>query len=102
MSRPLRPGMSRRSLTKPRGSAVWFALFLAALLTFSATAAAGDSCPASADDIATDRPDVTNSSLVVPLRNGVDWTAAHVSTSLAARHTANSLDGTNARLRLGI
>jgi len=32
----------------------------------------------------------------------MDWAAAHVSTSLAARHTANSLDGTNTRLRLGI
>jgi hypothetical protein len=45
-----------------------------------------------------DRPDVTNSSLVVPFgsfqaENGVDWTV---------RHGSNALDGTNTRLRLGI
>jgi hypothetical protein len=44
------------------------------------------------------RPDVTNSSLVVPYgslqaENGVDWTVSHGS---------NALDGTNTRLRLGI
>jgi hypothetical protein len=55
-------------------------------------------CPTGADEIATDRPDVTNSSLVVPYgslqaENGVDW---------SARHGTNVLDGTNTRLRLGV
>ena len=57
-----------------------------------------DQCPTTTDEIATDRPDVTNSSLVVPrgslqAENGVDWTV---------RHDANALDGTNTRLRFGV
>jgi hypothetical protein len=90
--------MSTRSLAKPRSSALWFALLLAALLTRPSSVAAGDSCPTSADEIVTDRPDVTNSSPVVPYgslqaENGVDWTVSHGS---------KALDGTNTRLRLGI
>jgi hypothetical protein len=59
---------------------------------------AADSCPSPADEIVTDLPDITNSSLVVPTgslqgENGVDWTV---------RHGSNALDGTNTRLRLGI
>lgn len=70
---------------------------LGALLT-RPSSTAGDCCPTSADEIVTDRPDVTNSSLVVPYgslqaENGVDWTVSHGS---------NALDGTNTRLRLGI
>jgi hypothetical protein len=57
-----------------------------------------DDCPTSADAIATDRPSVTNSSLVVPVgsvqaENGVDWTV---------NHGSNSLDATNTLLRAGI
>jgi Putative MetA-pathway of phenol degradation len=57
-----------------------------------------DDCPSAADEIATDRPNVSNSSLVVSLgslqaENGVDWTV---------RHGSNALDGTNTRLRLGV
>ena len=60
--------------------------------------ARADDCPTSADEIATDRPDVTNSSLVVPLHsvqaeNGADW---------AVRHASNSLEASNTRLRAGI
>ena len=71
---------------------------MAALLTRPSSVAAGNSCPTSTDEIVTDRPDVTNSSLVVPYgslqaENGVDWTVSHGS---------NALDGTNTRLRLGI
>src|SRR6516225_9023518 len=49
-------------------------------------------------EFATDRPDMTNSSLVVPLHsgqveNGEDW---------AVRHTTNSLDASDTRLRAGI
>jgi hypothetical protein len=59
---------------------------------------AADGCPTDANWIATDRPDITNSSLVVPLRslqleNGLDWTA---------RDGSNALDATNTRLRLGV
>src|SRR5215472_5618856 len=57
-----------------------------------------DGCPTNSDPIATDRPDVTNSSLVVPAgslqaENGIDWTV---------RHGSNALNGTNTRLRLGV
>jgi hypothetical protein len=52
----------------------------------------------STDAIATDRPDVTNSSLVVPfaslqVENGLDW---------SVRHESNVVDGTNTRFRLGV
>src|SRR5690242_8795752 len=61
-------------------------------------AAAADGCPKEGDAIATDRPDVTNSSIVVPvgnlqIENGVDFNA---------RNGAGVLDGANTRLRLGI
>jgi hypothetical protein len=90
--------MSRRSLVKLRSSALCCALLCAAPLTRPGGVAAGDSCPTSANEIVTDRPDVTNSSLVVPYgslqaENGVDWTV---------KHGSNALDGTNTRLRLGI
>jgi hypothetical protein len=55
-------------------------------------------CPTSASEIATDRPDVTNSSLVVPAgslqsENGINTT----------RHGLDkTFDATNSRLRLGI
>jgi Putative MetA-pathway of phenol degradation len=71
---------------------------LSALPGLYASASAAEECPKSADVIATDRPDVTNSSTVVPTgssqsENGVN---------LSARGTAQSLDGTNTRLRLGV
>ena len=75
-------------------------LFCCAILfTLAATASASaGECPTAADEIVTDRPDVTNSSLVVPFgslqaENGVDW---------MVRHGTNSLDATNTRLRAGI
>jgi hypothetical protein len=62
------------------------------------TECVADGCPTASDYIATDRPDVTNSSLVVPYgslqaESGLDWTVSHGS---------NVLDGSNTRLRLGI
>jgi hypothetical protein len=59
---------------------------------------AADNCPGSSSEIATDRPDVTNSSLVVPVgslqsENGVD---------LVSGGGARVLNGTNTRLRLGL
>jgi outer membrane putative beta-barrel porin/alpha-amylase len=57
-----------------------------------------DSCPTARDEMATDRPDVTNSSLVVPTgsfqsENGVNF---------AAQNGGHTIDGTNTRWRLGI
>jgi hypothetical protein len=61
-------------------------------------AQAESACPGTDSEIATDRPDVTNSSLVVPRgslqnENGVN---------LTARGSARIVDGTNSRLRLGV
>jgi hypothetical protein len=60
--------------------------------------AQADTCPTAKDEIATDRPDVTNSSLVVPTgslqsENGVNF---------SARDGGRTVDGTNSRWRLGI
>ncbi len=61
-------------------------------------AAAAETCPQPGSEITTDRPDVTNSSLVVPRgsfqqENGVNITG---------RDGGQVFDGTNTRLRLGI
>jgi hypothetical protein len=55
------------------------------------------SCVNSGTDIATDRPDVTNSSQVVPhesvqVENGINWTT---------RQDASVIDGSNTRVRIG-
>ena len=89
--------MLKKSLTRTPRFALWCAL-LSMLATCPSRAGASDACPTRSEQIATDRPDVTNSSLVVPYaslqaENGVDWTVDHGS---------NVLDGTNTRLRLGI
>jgi hypothetical protein len=60
--------------------------------------AQADTCPTPKDEITTDRPDVTNSSLVVPAgsfqsENGVNF---------SSRDGGRSIDGTNSRWRLGI
>ena len=60
--------------------------------------AAADACPQPGSEIATDRPDTTNSSLVVPQgslqqENGVN---------ISGRDGGQVLDGTNTRLRFGI
>src|SRR6516162_7124620 len=75
----------------------WGAASLA--LVASATAAiAADKCTQNSAPIETDRPDVTNSSVVVPVgsfqsENGVN---------ISGRGGAQIFDGTNSRLRLGI
>jgi outer membrane putative beta-barrel porin/alpha-amylase len=89
-----RPSLARELLLRSfrRGLAV-------ALLTIPTTISAqAESCPKPADEIATDRPDVTNSSIVVPVgslqnENGVN---------LSGRDGGRTLDGTNSRWRLGI
>ncbi|WP_291712744.1 transporter [Bradyrhizobium sp.] len=68
------------------------------LLTLGTAGAWADSCPSQRDEIATDRPDLTNSSLVVPVgsfqsENGINF---------SARDGGRILDGTNTRWRLGI
>src|ERR1700722_19466636 len=60
--------------------------------------AQAEGCPTAKDEIATDRPDVTNSSLVVPTgslqnENGINF---------SARDGGRTIDGTNSRWRLGI
>ena len=90
--------MSKHSFIINRGYLLWSALLLATMMTCPTEAIAVEHCPTSADEIATDRPDVTNSSLVVPYgslqaENGIDWTV---------KHASNVLDGTGTRVRLGI
>jgi hypothetical protein len=71
---------------------------LSAVAIFAAAEARADGCPTAKDEIATDRPDVTNSSLVVPTgslqsENGVN---------ISARDGGRFVDGTDTRWRLGI
>jgi Putative MetA-pathway of phenol degradation len=76
------------------------ALLLAAMivLTIAKARAEEEKCPQPEDEIATDRPDVTNSSVVVPFgsfqsENGIN---------LDAHDSGRKIDGTNTRWRLGI
>jgi hypothetical protein len=74
------------------------AVLLAIFAVAGAAKARADSCPTAKDEIATDRPDVTNSSLVVPpgsfqSENGVNF---------SARGDARTIDATNTRWRLGV
>ena len=84
------------SPTERRWLASVLIIFLVTLTTPTATQAG--ECPTSAAEIATDRPDVTNSSLVVPvgslqIENGINTTG---------QGFEKTFDGTNSRLRLGI
>src|ERR1700738_1426465 len=69
------------------------------LLVYQSTIIAkAESCPTTKNEISTDRPDVTNSSLVVPagslqIENGINSNA---------RDGGRFVDGTNTRLRAGI
>jgi hypothetical protein len=77
--------------------------FVLTLVGFSAGHAEGiaaeeGECSNGETDIATDRPDVTNSSVVVPresvqVENGINWTS---------RQSATVIDGPNSRVRLGV
>src|ERR1700755_2772147 len=71
---------------------------LACIVLLGTSSAHADSCPSAKDEIATDRPDVTNSSIVVPVgslqnENGVNF---------SMRDVGRTIDGTNSRWRLGI
>jgi hypothetical protein len=77
-----------------------FELLVAPLILLANAVAAGaaDTRPQPGSEIAVDRPDVTNSSLVVPKgsfqqENGVN---------IAGRDGGQVLDGTNTRLRQGV
>jgi hypothetical protein len=71
---------------------------LAVSVLLIAADANADTCPQSSDEIATDRPDVTNSSIVVPLGSLQNENGVNVS----VRDGRQSVDGTNSRWRLGI
>ena len=69
-----------------------------ALVALGPTGVHAETCPTTRDEIATDRPDVTNSSLVVPTgslqnENGVNF---------SMRDDGRIIDGTNSRWRLGV
>jgi hypothetical protein len=90
--------MSQSPLTTTFRSALAAVLFVVALISSASASFAADGCPTSADEISTDRPDVTNSPLVVPYgslqaENGVDWTV---------RQGSNVVSGSETRLRLGV
>jgi hypothetical protein len=85
-------------MSVPRSFRLLFLCGALAALSFPGTAAAGEGCPKAGDEIATDRPDVTNSSIVVPFgslqsENGVN---------ASSRQSPPIVDGTNSRLRLGV
>jgi hypothetical protein len=69
--------------------------FLVPVLLAGCAAAA---CPEPGSEIATDRPDVGNSSLVVPTGS----VQAENGLNLSARDGTRFLDGTNSRIRLGV
>jgi hypothetical protein len=72
-------------------------ILLLAVASIAPIGARADTCPTSKDEIATDRPDVTNSSLVVPTgslqnENGLNF---------SMRDDGRTFDGPNSRWRLG-
>jgi hypothetical protein len=78
-------------------------LGLAALLggllaSFETSKAAASGCTSQNDPIETDRPDVTNSSVVVPVGSFQDENGIN----LSRRDNVQVFDGTNTRLRLGV
>jgi Putative MetA-pathway of phenol degradation len=74
-------------------------IILATLLVYLGIISANaDGCPSIKDEIITDRPDITNSSVVIPsgslqIENGVNF---------SMRSGDRVIDGTNTRLRAGI
>src|SRR5216684_672276 len=71
---------------------------LSAFAVLGAVDAQAEGCPTATDQIATDRPDVTNSSIVVPVGSLQSENGINVST----RDGGRTFDGMNSRLRLGI
>ena len=90
--------MSKTSLAKIQRRAVFGLIFFVALIMRATMAFGADGCPTNADEIATDRPDTTNSARVVPYgslqaENGIDWTN---------RQRSDVISGTETRVRLGV
>src|SRR5205807_430638 len=69
-----------------------------AIVLLSPCAARASECPSTRSEIATDRPDVTNSSLVVPA--GSIQSENGINTSRQSAGAA--FDGSNSRLRFGV
>src|SRR5258707_10258312 len=74
------------------------ACLLSVFAMSAAVDARADGCPTAKDEIATDRPDVTNSSIVVPVGSLQSENGVNVS----ARDGGRTIDGSNTRWRLGI
>ena len=77
---------------------IFAALLVMALTIWPSASFAADGCPTTADEIVTDRPDVTNSAIVVPygslqFENGIDWTQ---------RQRSDVVSGTETRVRFGV
>jgi hypothetical protein len=75
-----------------------WAPFLGVLTLSASAAAASDTCPRPGSEIVTDRPDVTNSSLVVPKGSFQQENGINISNG----NGGQVFDGTNTRLRFGI
>src|SRR5258708_10407293 len=73
-------------------------LLPSAYLILGTIGAWGDSCAVGRDEVATDRPDVTNWSIVVPVGSFQSENGVNVSASNGGR----TIDGTNTRWRLGV
>lgn len=81
-------------MSRPAIQIFWLSVF-AVLAVVDARA---DTCPTLKDEIATDRPDVTNSSLVVP----TDSLQSENGVNFSAQNSGRTVDGTNTRWRLGV
>src|SRR5258708_2689733 len=71
---------------------------LSAFASLAAVEARADACPTPKDEIATDRPDVTNSSIVVPVGSLQSENGVNVS----SRDGGRTIDGRHPTWRLGI
>src|SRR5260221_8138624 len=71
---------------------------LSAFASLAAVEAWADVCPTAKDEIAADRPDVTNSSIVVPVGSLQSENGVNVS----VRDGGRTIDGSNTRWRLRI
>jgi Putative MetA-pathway of phenol degradation len=77
---------------------ILLSLLLVTAFVSGAEVRAAQDCPTPEDEIEVDRPDVTNSSVVVP----VDSLQLEDGINITRRSSSTILDGTNSRLRLGV
>ena len=91
----VRPSFWAEIVVRRRCLKAWL---LSAFTVLCGPAAWAESCPTAKDAIATDRPDTTNSSLVVPEGSLQSENGVNAST----RDGGRSIDGSNTRLRLGV